>query len=84
MGKLNLFSSLTKDQKIKLANNVYRETHLENKTIYKKDNIANCIYVLKDGGINIKKDDKIVSTMVKGDHLGVFLCTRTVFLSPCP
>ncbi len=71
MGKLNLFSSLTKDQKIKLANNVYRETHLENKTIYKKDNIANCIYVLKDGGINIKKDDKIVSTMVKGDHLGV-------------
>ena len=71
MGKLSLFSILSKDQKIKLANNLFRETHLENKIVYTKDNVSNCIYVLKDGGINIKKDDKIVNTLVKGDHFGL-------------
>lgn len=29
MGKLSLFSIASHDQKIKLTNNVYRETHLE-------------------------------------------------------
>lgn len=55
MGKLSLFSIASHDQKIKLANNIFRETHLENKVIYEKDNISNCVYVLKDGGINIKR-----------------------------
>lgn len=58
MGKLSLFSIASHDQKIKLANNIFRETHLENKVIYEKDNISNCVYVLKDGGINIKKMEK--------------------------
>ena len=71
MGKLSLFSILSKDQKVKLANNLFRETHLENKIVYTKDNVSNSIYVLKDGGINIKKDDKIVNTLVKGDHFGL-------------
>ena len=71
MGKLSLFSILSKDQKIKLANNLFRETQLENKIVYTKENVSNCIYVLKDGGINIKKDDKIVNTLVKGDHFGL-------------
>ena len=70
MGKLNLFSGLTKDQKIRLTNNIFRETHLENKSIYNKDKVSNCIYVLKDGGVNIKKGEKIVSTVAKGDYIG--------------
>ena len=68
--KLNIFECLTKDQKIKLLNNIYRETYIENKTIYSQNNVSNCIYVLKDGGINIKKDGKIISTLSKGDHFG--------------
>ena len=68
--KLNIFECLTKDQKIKLLNNIYRETYIENKTIYSQNNVSNCIYVLKDGGINIKKDGKIINTLSKGDHFG--------------
>ena len=70
MGKLDLFSGLTKDQKIRLTNNIFRETHLENKPIYNKDKVSNCIYVLKDGGVNIKKGEKIVATVAKGDYIG--------------
>ena len=45
---MNLFSGLKKNQKIKLNDNINRETHLENKIIYDKDKISNCIYILKD------------------------------------
>lgn len=66
MGKLSLFSIASHDQKIKLTNNVYRETHLEKRVIYDKDDVSNCVYVLKDGGINIKKDGKVISSLAKG------------------
>ena len=72
VGKMNLFANLTKDQKMRLTNNIYRETHLENKIIYDKDKISNCIYVLKDGGINLYKDDKLVTTVGKRDYIGMF------------
>ena len=70
IGKIGLFSIASHDQKIKLANNIYRETHLENKSIFDKGNISNCIYILKDGGINLKKDGKIIRTLVKGECFG--------------
>ena len=71
IGKIPLFSIATHDQKIKLANYIYRETHLENKIVYEKGDISNCIYILKDGSINIKKDGKSIKTLNKGDYFGV-------------
>ena len=56
IGKIPLFSIASHDQKIKLANYIYRETHLEGRTIFEKGNISNCIYILKDGSINLKKE----------------------------
>ena len=68
--KIPLFSITSHDQKIKIANNIYRETHLENKTIFEKGNISNCIYILKDGGINLKKDGKLIKTLKRGECFG--------------
>ena len=70
IGKLALFSIASHDQRIKLANNIYRETHLENKCIFDKGNIANCIYILKDGSIALKKDGKLINTLTKGECFG--------------
>ena len=70
INKLSLFSVLSNDQKSKLSNNIYRETHLERKTIFDKGNISNCIYVLKDGNIQLKKDGKLLKSLVKGDFFG--------------
>ncbi len=70
MGKLSLFSVASHDQKIKLSNNIYRQTHLENKTIFEKGNISNCIYILKDGNINLKKDGKVIKSLTKGEYFG--------------
>ena len=70
-GKIPLFSTISQDQRTKLINNVYRETYLENQMIYGKGNTSNCLYVLKDGGINIKKDGKTITTLAKGDCFGL-------------
>ena len=48
INKLAIFGIASTDQKIRLANNIYRETHLEDKTIYDKGKLSNCIYILKD------------------------------------
>ena len=72
ISKLPIFEIATHDQKIKLANNIYRETHLENKKIYEKGNISNCIYILKDGSINLQKDGKPMKTLSKGESFGAF------------
>ncbi len=70
IGKLPIFGIASHDQKIKLANNIYRETHLENKKIYEKGNISNCIYILKDGSINLQRDGKPMKTLTKGECFG--------------
>ena len=71
IGKISLFSIASHDQKIKIANNIYRETHLENRGIFDKGDISSCIYILKDGGINLKKDGKLIKTLTKGECFGV-------------
>ena len=72
INKLPIFGIATHDQKIKLANNIYRETHLENKFIYEKGNMSNCIYILKDGSINLQKDGKTMKNLSKGECFGAF------------
>ena len=34
--------------------------------IYDKGNASNCLYVLKDRGVNLKKNGKIMTTLGKG------------------
>ena len=70
IGKLPIFSITSHDQKIKLANNIYRQTHLENKPIFNKDSLSNCIYILKDGSIDLSKDGKTMKVLTKGECFG--------------
>ena len=70
INKLPIFGIASHDQKIKIANNIYRETHLEDKVIYEKGRMSNCIYILKDGSVNLKKDGKLMKTLIKGECFG--------------
>jgi len=70
IGKLSIFSIASHDQKIKLSNNIYRETHLENTIIFKSGNVSNCLYVLKDGNISLKKNGKVLYSLTKGECFG--------------
>ena len=70
IGKLSIFSIASHDQKIKISNNIYRQTHLENKVIYQNGNVSNCLYILKDGGINLKKNGKVEASLAKGECFG--------------
>ena len=69
-GKVPLLSIATQEQKIKLINNTYRQTYLENLSVYEKNDISNSIYFLKDGLIDLKKDGKIVTTLGEGEYFG--------------
>ena len=69
-GKFPLLSIATQEQKIKLINNSYRQTYLENLSVYEKNDISNSIYFIKDGSIDIKKDGKIIKTLGEGEHFG--------------
>ncbi len=32
--------------------------------------MSNCIYILKDGNMNLKKDGKLMKTLKKGERFG--------------
>ena len=70
IGKLSIFSIASHDQKIKISNNIYRQTHLENKVIYQNGYVSNCLYILKDGGINLKNNGKVTTSLGKGECFG--------------
>ena len=71
LGRNPLFSSVNEDEKAKLFNNFYTETYMQNHTIYDKGCISNCLYILKDGNVDIKKDGKLVNSLKRGDCFGL-------------
>ena len=80
VNNMPLFAVINNEQKNKVIGNIYRETHLANKPIYTKNNVSNCIYIMRDGTVNLKKDGKAISTLKEGDYFGVIealgLCNR--------
>ena len=71
IGRSPLFSTVKEDEKSKLFNNSYTETYNQNHTIYDKGCISNCLYILKDGNVDIKKDGKLVNSLKRGDCFGL-------------
>jgi len=67
---LPLFKILNRGKRAKIVNDLYRETHLPGRPIYSPGQISNCIYIVKDGVVNIKDDKKIVKTLREGDFFG--------------
>ena len=57
-------------KRAKIINDLYRETHLPGRPIYIKGQISNCIYIVKDGIVEIKDDKKVVKTLKEGDFFG--------------
>ena len=67
---LPLFKILNRGKRAKIVNDLYRETHLPGRPIYSPGQISNCIYIVKDGVVNIKDDKKVVKTLKEGDFFG--------------
>ena len=67
---LPLFQAINMGEKAKIIKDFYRETHIPGKPIYRKGEISKCIYIVKDGTIELKDDKKIVKTFKEGDFFG--------------
>ena len=70
VNNLALFQILNMGQKAKIVNLLYRETHLPGRPIYSKNELSNCMYIVKDGIVEIKDDDKVLKTLKEGDFFG--------------
>ena len=70
VNNLPLFQILPGDKRTKIVNDLYRETHIPGRPIFSKDEISYCIYIIKDGVVEIKDDKKVLKTLKEGDYFG--------------
>ena len=70
IGKFQILSVASNDQRNKLINGVYKESPLNNKNIYEKGDVSHCLYLLKDGSVTLKKDGKTMKSISKGECFG--------------
>jgi CRP-like cAMP-binding protein len=70
VNNLPLFQILPGDKRAKIINDLYRETHIPGRPIYSKDEVSYCIYIIKDGTVEIKDDKKVIKTLKEGDYFG--------------
>ena len=70
VNNLPLFQILPGDKRAKIINDLYRETHVPGRPIFSKDDVSNCIYIVKDGIVEIKDDKKVLKTLKEGDYFG--------------
>ena len=70
VNNLPLFQVINIGERAKIIKDIYRETHIPGRPIYTKGEMSKCIYIVKDGIIDIKDDKKVVKTLKEGDFFG--------------
>ena len=70
VNNLPLFQIISMGERAKIIKDIYRETHIPGRPIYSKDEISNCIYIIKDGIVDIKDDKKVIKTLGEGEFFG--------------
>ena len=70
IGDIPFFSGFNTEIRSKILNNLYKETYLGNKIIFKRNQVPYCIYFIKEGKVDVKYNDKIIYTLNKGDYFG--------------
>ena len=71
ISKLPIFAATTVDEILKLLENIYLEEYNHNNEIlYEEGSISNCIYIIKDGKVSLKKDGKLIEVLSKGECFG--------------
>ena len=70
VNNLPLFQILPGDKRTKIVNDLYRETHVPGRPIFSKDEVSNCLYIIKDGVVEIKDGKKVIKTLKEGDYFG--------------
>ena len=70
INNLPLLKNVYMNQRPKIIKDIYRETHVPGRPIYSKGEISNCIYIIKDGIVDIKDDEKVIKTLKEGEFFG--------------
>lgn len=71
ISSIPLLNNLEHDKKIGICNSAIRCSYPENTTIFRKNEIGNIIYFIKDGEIVIEEENgSVVRNLKKGDYFG--------------
>ena len=70
ISKLQIISFLSNNQKNNLINGIYKESISNTKNIFEKGNVSQCLYLVKDGSVTLKKDGKTMKNVGKGECFG--------------
>ena len=70
INRIQSFSVISPNQKTKIINNIYKHSFTTNKPLYVKGDVSNCLYILKDGSVTLKKDGKNLKVIPKGECFG--------------
>ncbi len=71
LDSISLLDSLREEQKSLLASKLVKENHEENKFIFKEGDTGDCLYLIREGEVNIlNKDNVIVRIFKKGEFFG--------------
>ena len=76
INSINIFRALENYQISLLCSALYKEMYIKDNIIAKEGDIANCIYIIKEGEVNCVKEGRIIRTLSKGENFG----ERSIFL----
>ena len=67
----SLFKTMSQIQKNVLINRLFYGEYPIDKSIYNKNDISYCIYIIKEGEIEIKENGNIIETIGPGNYFGL-------------
>ncbi len=71
LDSISSLDSLREEQKSLLTSKLVKENHEENKCIFKEGDSGNCLYLIREGEVNVlNKDNVIIRIMKKGEFFG--------------
>ena len=71
ISSIPLLNNLEHDKKIGICNSAIKCTYPENTTIFRKNEIGNIVYFIKDGEVVIEEENgSVIRNLKKGDYFG--------------
>lgn len=67
---ISILSNIENDQKSILCSNLIKELYEPGAQIVKEGEVANCLYIIKDGEVECMSNKKVIRTLKKGEHFG--------------
>ena len=81
-----VLNALNTRQKNLIINKLYIENYQSDKKIYYKNQESACLYLIKEGEVNIKENDNVIDVVESGEYFGLLSllkCSKRLYNAVC-